>query len=102
MRAALALIVSTLALMPSPAAIAQDSAAIAATEAACGPKDVKFDVKNVHSQPSAEQPETGKALVYVIQDMGNENVSAVPPPQESPWTGPGWAPIIKVPISLSP
>jgi hypothetical protein len=78
MRAALALIVSTLALMPSPAAIAQDSAAIAATEAACGPKDVKFDVKNVHSQPSAEQPETGKALVYVIQDMGNAKCIGCP------------------------
>ncbi len=42
---------------------------IAIAEAACGPKNVKFDVKQ-DSQPGVAQPAQGKALVYVIEDLG--------------------------------
>jgi hypothetical protein len=49
---------------------AQDQAAIAAAEAACGPKNVKFDVRPDETQHPVPQPETGKALVYVIEDLG--------------------------------
>jgi hypothetical protein len=52
------------------AAFAQDPAAVSAAEAACGPKGVNFDVKDDNSQHTVGQPEAGKALVYVIQDIG--------------------------------
>ena len=64
MRAALALILFTMA------AFAQDPSAISAAETACGPKDVNFDVKDDNSQHTVADPELGKALVYVIQDIG--------------------------------
>jgi hypothetical protein len=41
---------------------------IAAAEAACGPKNVKFEVKMGTTDPP--QPEPGKALVFVIEDLG--------------------------------
>jgi hypothetical protein len=50
--------------------VAQDQTAVAAAEAACGPKDVKFDAKQAPIQHPTPQPETGKALVYLVQDMG--------------------------------
>jgi len=40
--------------------------------AACGPAGVDFDVKDDPSHPE-EQPEPGKAFVYVIQDDGAGN-----------------------------
>jgi hypothetical protein len=67
MRIAIALFLFTLS------AFAQDSPAIAAAEAACGPKGVNFDVKDDDSQHAVAQPEAGKALVYVIQDIGSPN-----------------------------
>ena len=51
-------------------AVAQDSAAISAAEAACGLKGVNFDVKDDNSHHTVAQPETGKAEVYVIQEIG--------------------------------
>lgn len=70
MRIVLALILFTMA------AFAQDSAAVSAAETACGPSSVKLDVKNDSSQHTVEQPEAGKALVYVIQDIGSVNCIA--------------------------
>jgi hypothetical protein len=70
MRAAFALVFFTMA------AFAQDPAAVSAAQAACGPNDVKLDVKNDDSQHTVGQPETGKALVYVIQDIGSLNCIA--------------------------
>ena len=55
------------------AAFAQDPAAISAAETACGPNNVKFDVKDDDSRHTVAQPEAGKALVYVLQDMGIAN-----------------------------
>jgi hypothetical protein len=63
MRTALALILFTMA------AFAQDPSAVSAAQAACGPSNVKFDVKDGNSQHTIGQPEAGKALVYVIQDL---------------------------------
>jgi hypothetical protein len=51
-------------------AFAQDQSAIAAAEAACGPKNVNFDVKQDATQHPTPQPEPGKALVYVVEDLG--------------------------------
>jgi hypothetical protein len=65
MRPALALLLFAMA------AFAQDPAAISAAEAACGPKGVNFNVKDNHSQHTVGQPEAGKGLVYVIQDIGS-------------------------------
>lgn len=59
-------------LLTSSFAFAQDPAAIAAAEAACGPKDVKFDAKQDPTQHPAPQPDADKALVYVVQEMGEE------------------------------
>jgi hypothetical protein len=54
-------------------AFAQDPAAVSAAQAACGATSVNFDVKNDDSQHTIAQPEAGKALVYVIQDIGSVN-----------------------------
>jgi hypothetical protein len=51
-------------------AFAQDQAAIAAAEAACGPKNVKFDAKQDANQHPVPQPDPDKALVFIIQDIG--------------------------------
>jgi hypothetical protein len=51
-------------------AFAQDQAAIAAAEAGCGPKDVRFDAKQDATQHPVPQPESGKALVFVAQELG--------------------------------
>ena len=64
MKAALVLI------LYAASAFAQDQAALAAAESACGPKDVKFTVKQDTTQHPAPQPEPGKALVYVVEDLG--------------------------------
>jgi hypothetical protein len=66
MKAAFVLILFT------ASAFAQDQAAIAASETACGPNNVKFDAKEDATQHPVPQPESDKALVYVIQDIGEE------------------------------
>lgn len=68
MRIALALIFLALVFF-TMTAFAQDPAAISAAQAACGPKEVNFDVKSDNTQHIIGQPEAGKALVYVIQNM---------------------------------
>jgi hypothetical protein len=65
MRAILALLVLGMA------AFAQDPVGVSAAEPACGPKDTNFDVKeDDNSQHNIGQPEAGKALVYMVQDIG--------------------------------
>jgi hypothetical protein len=49
---------------------AQDLAAIKAAQSACGPANIKFDAKQDASQHPTPQPEAGKALVYVAQEIG--------------------------------
>ena len=56
-------------LLAAPA-LGQNQPATAAS--ACGPKDVIFDVKQDNSQHTLAQPESGKALVYIIQERGIE------------------------------
>lgn len=60
-----------LLLLTTIATFAQDPSAISSAEAACGPKGVNFDIKDDNTQHTVEQPEPGKALVYVIQDIGS-------------------------------
>ncbi len=66
-------LISLAMLLGTMAALAEDPAAISAAEAACGPSNVKFDVKDDDSQHTVGQPETGKALIYVVQDIGIAN-----------------------------
>jgi hypothetical protein len=54
-------------------ALAQDQSAISAAESACGSFTGRFDTKRDDSQHALAQPEAGKALIYVIQDMGVVN-----------------------------
>ena len=56
------------ALLFASPAFAQDSAANALVSAGCGPNEVHFDVKTDKKQHPTAQPDTGKALVYVIGD----------------------------------
>ncbi len=41
--------------------------------AACGPRNTNFDVKRDESQHTLAQPESGKARVYFVQDIGQVN-----------------------------
>ena len=59
-------------LLLAVSAFAQEQSATVAA-AACGPKDAKIDVKLDESQHTLSQPETGKALVVFIQDIGVVN-----------------------------
>jgi hypothetical protein len=72
-KAALVLIV--FAVSAFALAIAQDQAAITGAEAACGPKTVKFSAVQDATQHPTPQPETGKALVYLVQDIGEIHCS---------------------------
>jgi len=64
MRAALVLIFLAIS------ACAQDRAAVAAAQAACGPKNTKFDARQDHTKHPTPEPDPDKALVYVVQEMG--------------------------------
>jgi hypothetical protein len=48
-------------------AFAQDKAALSAAEAACGPRAVGFKVIADKSKHPTPPPESGKALIYVLQ-----------------------------------
>jgi len=55
-----------LALVLAAPAFAQNQAADLRTAAGCGPTKTRFDVKTDKNQHAVTQPESGKALVYVI------------------------------------
>jgi hypothetical protein len=46
---------------------------MAAAQSACGPKDVRFDAVVDKTQHPTPQPEPDKAIVYVVQDLGQQN-----------------------------
>ena len=48
---------------------AQDHPAAAAANGGCGPSEAQFDVKTSQNQHPVGQPESGKALIYVFEDM---------------------------------
>ncbi|MGA2589946.1 MAG: hypothetical protein ABSH32_08540 [Bryobacteraceae bacterium] len=48
---------------------AEERGAFPAAAVACGADDVEFDVKTDKSQHPTLQPEAGKAVVYVIEDI---------------------------------
>ena len=39
----------------------------------CGPEKISFDVKLDKSQQTLAQPDSGKALIYFIQDIGEQH-----------------------------
>jgi hypothetical protein len=57
-------------LLLAVAVFAQDPAAVVAAEFACGPAGTTFNVKPDPVQHPTAQPESGKALVYVVEDLG--------------------------------
>jgi hypothetical protein len=63
-------IVFLLLLTVSSFTFAQERAAISASESACGAATVKFDAKQDSTQHPAPQPDPGKALIYVVQEIG--------------------------------
>ncbi|MFZ0797781.1 MAG: hypothetical protein WCA13_01930 [Terriglobales bacterium] len=55
-------------LLLAPLSLAQNSTTASASAPGCGPADVHFDVKTDKHQHSVIQPESGKSLVYFLQD----------------------------------
>jgi hypothetical protein len=55
--------------LPAIPAHSQDRSAAAPSAAGCGPDKVKFDVKTDKHQHVESQPEPGKALVYVFEQV---------------------------------
>jgi len=60
------------ALAAAPA-MAQDQAAAARNAAGCGTDEVNYDVKVNKKQHPAPQPEAGKALVYVFEELKTDD-----------------------------
>jgi hypothetical protein len=54
-------------------ALAQEQSATSGIRSACGAFTESFDVVRDNSKHAIAQPEAGKALVYMIQDMGTAN-----------------------------
>jgi hypothetical protein len=48
-------------------AFGQNKAAVSAAEAACGPRDIEFGLTADKSQHPTPTPESGKAVIYVVQ-----------------------------------
>ena len=57
-----------LLLCASPA-LAQDSESAARTAAGCGPAAARFDVMTTKKQHPVPQPDSGKAIVFFIEDI---------------------------------
>src|SRR5277367_43952 len=60
-------------LFASPA-FAQDQAAAARAASGCGPNQIDFDVKTDNKQHPLPQPESGKALVYVVSVLKTDDL----------------------------
>lgn len=60
-----------------PAAAQDQATVLRVTQAACGPDDVQFNVKTDGTDHPMGTPETGKALVYVIEDQRYKALSDV-------------------------
>jgi hypothetical protein len=57
-------------ILGTASAFAQDQPAVSGIRSACGAFTGSFDVYRDNSKHTIAQPEAGKALIYVIQDMG--------------------------------
>lgn len=57
-----------LVLLLAAPALGQSQAADLRTAAGCGPTKTRFDVKTNNKQHAVTQPESGKALVYVVME----------------------------------
>jgi hypothetical protein len=65
-----------LAVLLSASALGQSPLPDLRVEAGCGPSNIKFDVTTARNQPQISEPEPGKALVYIVEDV--KNPSAMP------------------------
>ena len=65
-----------LAVFASPL-FAQDDAAAARAAAGCGPDQIKFEVQTDKNQHPAPKAEPTKALVYVFQDVKQDNTLTI-------------------------
>jgi hypothetical protein len=54
----------------SASAVAQDNVALMSAEAACGPAKVSFSATADATQHPVPQPEPDRALVFVVEDLG--------------------------------
>jgi hypothetical protein len=61
--------IAALLILSAACSFAQNQSHLSA-RTACGPEPIHFDVKRDASAHTLPEPEAGKALVYVIQDMG--------------------------------
>jgi hypothetical protein len=80
--------IALVALLLAASALAQN--APAALPAACGYKDINFDVKVDDTQHTPMQPESGRAVVYFIQDdgpMGNHQHNTLRIGLDGAWAG---------------
>jgi hypothetical protein len=59
-----------LVLFLATSVFAQDGATLTQSLAACGPREVHFEAKEDSTQHPTPLPEPGKALVYVVEDLG--------------------------------
>lgn len=73
-----ALILLLLSSLLSCSAFGQDKTGVSGAEAACGPREVRFDVTVDKSQHPTPTPESGKALIYVVQAafLGSTRIGA--------------------------
>lgn len=62
-----------LALLLAAPAFGQEQRPDLRAEAGCGPSDTRFDVRTDKNQHTVIHPESGKALVYVIEDVRNSS-----------------------------
>jgi hypothetical protein len=60
-------------LVASPV-FAQSQAIDARAAAGCGPADVEFDVKTNKNQHLVQQPESGKAMVYILEQVETDSI----------------------------
>ncbi len=70
MRTSLLLTLFAVASFAPVSASAQDANAMTAAQSACGPAAAQFDAKEDTIRHPIPQPDAGKALVYVVQDLG--------------------------------
>lgn len=62
-------IILVLALLAT-SAVAQDNVSLMSSEAACGPANVRFSATADATQHPVPQPEPDKALIFVVEDLG--------------------------------
>ncbi len=80
-----------LVLILAASAFAADLTPAAPANSACGPSQARFSVKADNRQPLVPQPESGKALIYVVEEYDRPDNEIVKPTVrvglDGAWTG---------------